>query len=126
MKLRIGFIGIGAMGLSHLKAMHVAQCPLAEAVALCARDPAHLRAALAIAPRATVHRDELALIRSGVDAVFVSTPNFTHAGLAVETLRAGKHLFLEKPVGITPEECRDVLNAAAATDRVVMIGHERR
>ncbi len=61
-----------------------------------------------------------------MDAVAISTPNFTHVPLALESLRAGKHVFLEKPCGITQDECAQLLDAAAKTDRVVMIGHELR
>lgn len=126
MKLKIGFAGIGAMGFSHLKAMHVGHAQHAEAVAFCSRNDANIRRALEIAPGAKVFADELALIRSQLDAVFIATPNFTHAPLALEALHAGKHLFLEKPVGITRNECRRLLEATGNADRVVMLGHELR
>ncbi|MBU6401351.1 MAG: Gfo/Idh/MocA family oxidoreductase [Verrucomicrobia bacterium] len=125
-KLRIGFAGIGAMGLSHLKAMHVDQGGRAEAVAIGSRNTANIDRAHELAPNARVFADDRALIRSDLDGVFISTPNGLHARLALETLRAGRHLFLEKPVGITRAECRQVLAAAAQTDRVVMVGHELR
>lgn len=114
------------MGLSHLKAMHVGWAERAEATAICAPGETNLKRALEVAPEARVFRDENALIHSELDAVFVSTPNFTHARLALEVLGAGKHLFLEKPIGISKAECRQVVEAAGRTDRVVMIGHELR
>jgi predicted dehydrogenase len=126
MKLKIGFLGIGAMGLSHLKAMHEGCNRQAEAVAICANSESNIEKALAVAPAAKVFKDENALIHSDIDAIFVSTPNFTHAPLALEALRAGKHLFLEKPVGITRQECRELAHAVAMTDRVVLVGHELR
>jgi predicted dehydrogenase len=126
MKLRIGFLGVGAMGFSHLKAIQERHGDVAEAAAICATSEANLKRALEAAPGAKVFRAERQLIASNVDALFVSTPNFTHVPLALEILRAGKHLFLEKPVGITPEECRQLVKASDATDRVVLIGHELR
>ena len=66
------------------------------------------------------------LIRSSLDAIFVSTPNFTHTRLAEEILAAGKHLFLEKPCGITKEECQRVLAAARKSECLLMLGHELR
>jgi predicted dehydrogenase len=126
MKLRVGFIGVGAMGLSHVKSIHEGCASRAEAVAIFAQNEANIQKALAVAPHATVFANEMALIQSDLDAVFVSTPNFTHAKLASDILGAGKHLLLEKPVGITPDECRQVLVAAEESDRVLMIGHELR
>ncbi|MHB8521663.1 MAG: Gfo/Idh/MocA family protein [Limisphaerales bacterium] len=126
MKLRIGFAGIGAMGFSHLKAMHVDHAAHTQAVAVSSRNPSNIKRALEIAPGAKVFRDELALVRSDLDAVFIATPNFTHTPLALEAVRAGKHLFLEKPVGVTRAECRRLLEAVGRTHRVVMVGHELR
>lgn len=126
MKLRIGFIGLGAIGLSHVHSVHRLCGDDAEVAAVCASDPEHLKKALEIAPDARVFRNEKELIKSRLDAIFVSTPNFTHVPLALEILKAGKHLFLEKPCGISREECRIMVDAAAKTDRIVMIGHELR
>lgn len=126
MKLRIGFLGVGAMGLSHVNQFHVKQGARAVAIAVCSRNEANLKKALAIAPDAKVFHDERALIRSDLDAVVISTPNATHLAWALETLEAGRHLFLEKPCGITREECHRLLEAGRKSDRVVMIGHELR
>jgi len=125
-RLRLGFLGIGAMGLSHVNQFHVKNAPRAECVAICSRNEANIAKALAVAPNAKVLRDERELIHSDLDAVVISTPNSTHAALALDTLKAGKHLFLEKPIGITAEECRAVLAAAENSDRAVLVGHELR
>ena len=125
-KLRIGFLGIGAMGFSHVNAIHKLCGDKAEVAAICARNSDHIKRALDLAPHAKVFSNERELIASPLDAVFVSTPNFTHLPLALEVLQQRKHLFLEKPCGITRQECLDLLRAAEETDRVVMIGHEFR
>jgi predicted dehydrogenase len=127
MKLRIGFLGIGSMGISHVQQWHVKLAARSTCTAICGRNEANLKRALTVAPDAKVFSDEHELIRSPlVDAVAISTPNFTHVPLALETLKAGKHLFLEKPCGITRDECSQLLDAASKTDRVIMIGHELR
>src|SRR6185295_14635147 len=126
MKLRFGFIGIGAMGLSHVKQFHVTNAGRSEAVAVCARSEANIKKAREVAPQVKVFADEKELIHSDLDVVCISSPNFTHVPLALETLRAGKHLFLEKPCGITQEECRQLRETADKTDKGVMIGHELR
>ncbi len=126
MKIRMGFLGIGAMGLSHVNQFHVKNAARAESVAICSRSEANITKALAVAPNAKVFRDEGDLIHSDLDAIVISTPNATHAALAQEALKAGKHVFLEKPIGVTAEECRAVLAAAESSSRVVLVGHELR
>ncbi|MBI4664669.1 MAG: Gfo/Idh/MocA family oxidoreductase [Verrucomicrobia bacterium] len=126
MKLRVGFLGVGAMGNSHLKTITEHHSDVAEAAAICARSESNIQRALGMAPQARVFQEEERLIQSDLDAVFVSTPNVTHVPLALAILQAGKHLFLEKPVGITKAECSRLVEAASETDRVVLIGHELR
>jgi predicted dehydrogenase len=126
MKLRIGFIGLGAMGLSHVHSIRHLCRDHAEVTALCAMNEANVEKAVAEAPGAKVFRDKAELIQYPLDAIIVSTPNFTHTKLAEAVLSAGKHLFLEKPCGITRAECYRLLELAERTDRIVMMGHELR
>ncbi len=126
MKIKLGFIGIGAMGLSHLKAMHQHPGGQAEVVAVCSRSEENLKKALEIAPQARVFQSEDELIQSDVEAIFVSTPNFTHASLAEKIIATGKHLFLEKPCGITRDDGARLLRLAEQSRGVLMIGHEFR
>jgi myo-inositol 2-dehydrogenase / D-chiro-inositol 1-dehydrogenase len=126
MKLRIGFIGLGAMGLSHVKAVNRLCADKAEITALCGATDASFQAAMAVVPNAKRFKQSTQLIQSDLDAIFVATPNFTHAKLAEEVLAADKHLFLEKPCGISQEECLRVLDLANQSDRIFMLGHELR
>ena len=126
MKLQIGFIGAGVMGLSHVNSIQKLCGTQAEVAAVCDTSEANLQKAVAVAPSARVFTKPSELIESPVDAIFVSTPNFTHTSLGLETLRAGKHLFLEKPCGITRQECEQILEASEKSNRVFMIGHELR
>ena len=61
-----------------------------------------------------------------VDAVLVLTPDHTHAGLACEALRAGKPVFVEKPLDITVERCDRVLHTARETGTRLYAGHNMR
>ncbi|HOX26316.1 MAG TPA: Gfo/Idh/MocA family oxidoreductase [Candidatus Krumholzibacteria bacterium] len=58
-----------------------------------------------------------------LDAVVVATPVSTHFPLGMEVLTAGKHLFLEKPMAASSEECRRLLDAADSRGLVIMVGH---
>ena len=126
MKLRLGFIGLGAMGLSHVQSIRRLCGDKAEVAALCDMSQANLQSALQVVPTAKPFHDPRELMQAALDAIFVSTPNLTHAQLALDVLAAGKHLFLEKPCGITSEECHRVLAAADRSQRLVMLGHELR
>jgi len=70
------------------------------------------------------YRDLLA--RPEVDAVFICTPDHLHHEHACAALRAGKHVFLEKPLGITVAECDDILRVAEMTGRMLYVGHSMR
>lgn len=47
-----------------------------------------------------------------VDIVYIATPVFNHAEQVIAAAKAKKHIFLEKPMGLTPEECEKMINAA--------------
>lgn len=62
----------------------------------------------------------------GIDAVFIITPDFLHAEMACAALDAGKHVYLEKPLAITIEECEQILRCAMKNRRKLYIGHNMR
>ena len=61
-----------------------------------------------------------------VDLVFVTTQHDSHAALAEAALRAGKHVWLEKPVGLNESEVERVIRAASESAGLLMVGHNRR
>jgi predicted dehydrogenase/threonine dehydrogenase-like Zn-dependent dehydrogenase len=61
-----------------------------------------------------------------VDTVFVLTRHDSHARMAIRTLEAGKHVFVEKPLALTEEELDAVREAAEGAGRMVMVGFNRR
>jgi predicted dehydrogenase/threonine dehydrogenase-like Zn-dependent dehydrogenase len=69
---------------------------------------------------------EAALADDGVDAVVIATRHDSHAQLAVAALRAGKHVFLEKPMGITREQIDGLRDAAHTAGRIFTVGYNRR
>ena len=67
-----------------------------------------------------------AIARDDVDVVVIATPHDEHAGQAAAALRAGKHVFLEKPIAITREGLDDVAKAFSESGRALMVGYNRR
>lgn len=61
-----------------------------------------------------------------IEAVLIATRHSTHASLIVDALNAGKHVFVEKPMCLTPEEGREVVALAGETGLVVRVGFNRR
>ncbi len=75
--------------------------------------------------QACVNNDELYRIKD-LDAVIISTADFQHALHAIEAVKAGKDVYVEKPFAETMEDNRAALKAIKATDRIVQIGSQRR
>ncbi len=66
------------------------------------------------------------LEQKDLDAVFIDTPCDLHSEMAVAALRAGKHVYCEKPVGITPKQVQDVLDAVRASKQIFQAGQQMR
>jgi predicted dehydrogenase len=111
-KITLGGIGIGGVGHPQLKSCQEAGF---EIVALCDVDDVHAKKSYDHFPQARRYRDFRELIaREGdkADAIYCGTPDHSHAIIALEALRAKKHLCCVKPLTRTVEECRAVVAAA--------------
>ncbi|RLT53233.1 MAG: hypothetical protein DWI68_00870 [Chloroflexi bacterium] len=67
-----------------------------------------------------------ALALPGVDAVLIATRHNLHAAQSIQALRAGKHVFVEKPLGLDAGECRAVLVEAESAALLCAVGFNRR
>lgn len=63
---------------------------------------------------------------SNIDAVIIATRHSQHAKQAVDALNAGKHVFIEKPMAVTIEECQAIYNAVQSSGKRLMVGFNRR
>ena len=63
------------------------------------------------------------LARADLDAVLIATPNDSHAKFAAAALRAGKHVFLEKPMATTRREAEDLVGVQAETGLALQVGY---
>jgi myo-inositol 2-dehydrogenase / D-chiro-inositol 1-dehydrogenase len=97
--------------------------------ALCDLKPERLDKAATTAARdnpVTLKDYRELLARKDVDAVFIETPCDLHVEMAIAALKAGKHVYCEKPAGITPESIRELERAVKASGRVFQIGQQMR
>jgi predicted dehydrogenase len=120
--VRVGVAGLGYWGPN--LARNFDRLPEAELAWLCDEDEERLARHRAAFPgaRATGSLDDL-LADDALDAVALATPVATHAALALRVLDAGKHCFVEKPLAQSVEEAEQVVAAARARERVLMVGH---
>ena len=61
-----------------------------------------------------------------IDAVMVFTRDHSHANISIESLKAGKHVFCEKPLATTYEECAEIVKAVNNGHPLCMVGFNRR
>ncbi|NNC14023.1 Gfo/Idh/MocA family oxidoreductase [Planctomonas sp. JC2975] len=122
--LSIGVVGFGLRG--HL-AIEVHRPEFDSRVtAVCDVSERSRREAAAAFPDALITADLGELLRSGVDAVMVLTPDDQHASVAIRALEAGVAVFCEKPLAISIEDCDRILEVAHRTGSRLYVGHNMR
>ena len=122
-----GIIGAGNRG-SYLLKMVLDQ-PGAKVVVVCDIKPDRLDRAASTAARdkpATFTDYRRLLERKEVEAIFIASPCDLHVEMAIAALRAGKHVYCEKPVGVTPESIGELLRVARDAKTVFQVGQQRR
>src|SRR6266699_963556 len=101
LKLRCAVIGSGFAGTTFAEAIRYV--PEAELVAIAGGHQA---------PDVAARHGVRALATADVDAVLITSPNPFHAPQAIRAANAGKHIFVEKPMGMNVAECRAMIDAA--------------
>ena len=98
-----------------------------ELVAACEADPAVIAgyAQMGVDTYTPEQMDQM-LERDDIDIVAVKTPNFLHTEMTVKALDAGKHVWVEKPMGITHEELDRIIAARERSGREVQVDLELR
>ena len=119
-KLNIAGIGIGGQGggvLGEMKSENI--------VALCDVDWGKAAGTFNAFPKAEKFKDYRVLLekRKDIEAVMIATPDHMHAPITLAALRAGKHVYVEKPMAHTIEEARVMTLAAKKTGLVTQMGN---
>ncbi len=120
--LRWGVIGLGWFGEIHAET--ISQMPGIELAAVCTRRSnrlADVADRFGVKRRYTDYRQMLD--DPHVDAVSVVTHVHDHCQIAVDALRAGKHVLLEKPMAPDVSQCETILEAASQARSLFMVGH---
>ena len=124
--LKVALIGCGGLGTRHAK--NVSSLDNVDLIAVC---DAYLESAQKLAvdlPGNPIpfddHQEMLA--EQSPDAVLVVTPNHVHSSVTVDATQSGAHVFCEKPMALTVEECDAMIDAAEQSGVFLQIGYVRR
>jgi predicted dehydrogenase len=125
-KIRIGLIGAGNIGNVHLQEFGKLkdQCEF-TAITDTFLPLAGQRAVQYGIPVVASSPEEL-IMRDDVDAVIVAVPNQAHAPLTIYALEQGKHVLVEKPMGLNAAAAKEIVRAQKRTGLTVMVGHQMR
>ena len=125
-RIRIGSMGTGGRCRGLLG--HVNKAGGAEIVSVCdAYEPRRAEAREKLAPGAREHVDYREVLdRKDIDAVFVGSPDHWHVPMTIDAVRAGKDVYVEKPVSHTIEEGAKLIAAVEESRRVVQVGYQQR
>lgn len=119
--LRIGVVGAGFWGRNHVRVLGELPDARVEAVCDIVEERAKTVATKYGVPNYYSNLDEM-LRKAEIDALTVCTPSISHAEVAVKALDAGLHVFVEKPLASTLEECLKILDASKSNGKHVMTG----
>lgn len=126
--ISVGVIGSGGMGARHAETLSGIVSGARVGGVMDLDRPRAEQLAAKCGSEAAVFEDEEALIRNDdTDAVVITTPDETHAGLVMQCLQHGKPVFCEKPLATTVEDARRIVDAEVELGRkVVQVGFMRR
>ncbi|MDW7732241.1 MAG: UDP-N-acetylglucosamine 3-dehydrogenase [Methanolobus sp.] len=121
--IRAGVIGAGSMGKNHIRIY--SEMPDVELVGISDID-ADLVEGLAKQYNTRPFTDYNELLSEGLDAVSIVVPTKMHKDVAIDALRAGSNVLVEKPIADSTENAEAILSTAKEVDRCVMVGHIER
>ena len=120
-KIKLGIIGIGNMGSAHARCVFGGECPDFELVAVADIKPQRLEWAKSeLSP--DIHCFETAeeMLDSGfINACMVCVPHYDHPKYAIECMKRGIHVMVEKPAGVYTKQVREMNEEAKKHPEVV-------
>jgi len=122
-KIKLGIIGVGNMGSGHAKNIVSGKCPEIELVAIADHNPARIEWAKGQYPETvTYFGDAIEMLDSGlIEAAIVAVPHYEHCKYAMECMKRGIHVMVEKPAGVYTLQVRE-MNAEAEKHPEVVFG----
>ena len=117
-KIKLGIIGVGNIGSSHIRNILAGKCPEIEVTAIADRLEARRNFAAESFPAASLFTEGSELIESGAcEAILISVPHYDHPTLAMLAFKNNIHVMCEKPAGVYTKQVRE-MNLAAQNSSV--------
>lgn len=116
---QVAVIGCGYWGKNLVRNFN----QLGSLALVCDASPAGRAAAETLAPRVPIAADVQAALASAAAGVVIATPAETHYDLTRRALEAGKDVFVEKPLALTPEQGAHLVELAEERSLILMVGH---
>ena len=123
-KAKLAIIGTGSRGMYHIN--NLLNTRQAEIVALCDIYKPHLDQAAGLCPKAKKYSDYREVLASpDVQGIIIACPLHEHAPIAISGMKAGKHVFSEKSMARTLDQCKEMYDVYKQTGQVLYIGQQR-
>ncbi len=123
--IRLGVIGCGGRGCAVMECFQ--KSPNVRVTALCDIYDERIAEARKSAPEARGYVDHREILgQKDIDVVLIATPDHWHAQIAIDAAKAGKDLYIEKPLTRTIEEGSRVVDAVRANNRICQVGLQQR
>jgi len=116
--MKLGIIGLGAIGSMHVKNIREGKVPSCEIVAVC--DESYIDPQKFGEYKSYTKSDEL-LADKNIEAVLISTPSFTHFELGIKAMQAGKHVLIEKPVALCSADAKALEQMAKKSNKTCAV-----
>src|SRR6516165_9004101 len=113
--VKIGIIGVGAMGTLHAQNIVDGKVPRCELVAVC--DPLTERLKRFPSAQSFVSAEDF-LQSSEIDAVLIATPHYSHTTIGIQALESGRHVLVEKPISVHKADAERLIAAHRRPDQV--------
>src|SRR5688572_25156061 len=128
-RINVGFVGCGGRMNTHIRRVMERNKERADVHAVAVNDiwdkrKQRAREATGVDERSVHHDYRELCARKDVDVVVISSPDHWHHQHAMEALRNGKDVYLEKPMTYTVDEAREIVEAVQAGSRILQVGSQ--
>ena len=126
-KMKLGIIGYGNMGSSHVRQIMEGKTPNTEVTAVCDIDPERIKVLNENYPEIPAFATAEELMDSGLcEAVLIAAPHYYHPPIAIMAFSKGLHVLSEKPAGVYTKQVREMNEAAKKSGKVFAIMFNQR